>query len=422
MDAPITSRIPDDCLFIICCFCDSIQTCANMRLINHQWNDYLTEEDDHFHLFYTTQFKSLLLIKKRRLEKYKDHGNKLENIESQLRGIELRDRSRRKLRLNQSVLIHRLQYLYFSELYNVKLKSLFVELKCSVPKNPFPQQQTTSGEVMSHEYWVNLFYDRAETYINSCENTMRLLPQCIKCKNKVDLFIRSKHLKQVLRHVTRVIFHSLGQLVQYLYYLVPFHALFSFEKYEKYLKLISDFLHRLISIVYDNEYTRDLNECIQLPLSYIISINDPKLVNYCWNLRACGVDESTLDHHAPFSNFYFDYRVASVEMINTLMKIPGASSRIELNSFTFICVHNPLSTIKHLINLSNIRKSGQHFPLHYLDTVLRTKVLSEDKVQLVEYLLSVQRIYSIEAGTLSSFWEKNNQQIHDLLIKYNQIK
>jgi hypothetical protein len=191
----VWQSIPLECLFLVCSFLD-VRSCSSIRLIHPDWNKYLTEEDSHFSLYYVTQYKTILMQRKRRLESHKEQGNKLVTVNRQLRTIDLRDKKNRKLCLNRSELLFKLQYLYDEEfdrfIVKDKIKTLMVQL-VYMYSYQF-QHLSVAPPRQNMEIALGYLYESTKGYIQRCEP----LVEFITFRN-TDVMFKRKLIGKVFR-------------------------------------------------------------------------------------------------------------------------------------------------------------------------------------------------------------------------------
>jgi hypothetical protein len=387
--------IPLECLFLVCSFLD-VHSCSSIRLIHPDWNKYLTEEDSHFSLYYVTQYKTILIQRKQRLQSHKAQGHKLLTVNEQLRTIDLRDKKYRKLCLKRSVLLSKLQYLYNEEIDRFRVQDKIKTLVLSVTY-PYGSPPLKNMEILLEYLNVS-----TKEYIQKCEP---FLLELIAFRNNTDVVMfKRKLLGNAFRSMIGTILHYLNwKLNAGISSRIAYSELVKYEKYNELQTFIRNFLISICNLIFNRKDIDYLRKYIKIYASFILYSNDVKLAIYFKELGMIH-DYLYVDFSGVLSPDVLDY----IRTTYPHYPLHGCS----------ISIHNPCETIKKIIEWKQSALiQSDLLPENFLDTVLSRKILSPDKVDLIEYLFTLNITFAITNFALVSFIAMNNQEILDLLIQ-----
>jgi hypothetical protein len=388
--------IPHECLFNISSYLD-LQSSMKILLINKEWNKFLTETDNHFTLFTVVQYKSILLQRKQELLKLSSHGRRINSVNSQLRTLELRDKKKRKLRLNRSQLIHSLKCLYIREIIRPRVKPQLFKFSKILAWYKIPNNSTESKEKILKSNLSNLL-----DYIEVCQIVFSEFPN-------LSLFnLDPGYLGELVRSILLTIVSVCFNLKYNLFVVIPCDVLLVCDKYYEISTLIRNFLMKVMNFIMNHDKICHVKNHLKLPLSMIVMMNDIELVNYF-------VDNSLVDEN-------LQYRLDKVvlpEMFEWLYTRYKYSLRT-----MFLSVHNPLATFEKYLQFRQQNDTGQLLiGTGYLYQVLNNKLLSPEKVKVVQYLLTFDVDYTINSPLIenvSNFQQRNNYEILEVLHQYKQ--
>jgi hypothetical protein len=188
-----------------------------------------------------------------------------------------------------------------------------------------------------------------------------------------------------------------------IFYRSDYSELVKYETYNELKSIIRGFIIHICNLIFNRKDIDYLRKYIKIPLTHILDLNDVKLAIY---FKELGVTEDYM---------FVDFdRVVLPDVLDYIRTTyPDCTLRGRS-----INIHNPCETIKKFIEWNqSVLIQPNLLQEDFLDTVLSQKILSPDKVDLIEYLFTLNITFTITNSALVSFIAMNNQEILDLLIQ-----